>query len=1107
MSQNAVLDKPETSKKTKKPNIKITVWCACAIALLVMVVLLVLFVRTDSGLVYPVYINEILASNSRFPNADGRCCDYIELYNSADHAVDISGFQLGDMEGSGRYVFPSGTVMQPGSYLIVYCDSTANGAGYATFGISRGGGEVFYLIGGNGAIVDSVTTLATDMDQTMIRRADGTWTLGGRATPGHANNMTDEESVGVYNAEVSPVCISEFSACNNIYDGRYRLMCDWVELHNNASAPVDISGFTLSDNMGNNKYEFPAGTVIAADGYLVVHCADGMEDPGIAPFGLSKSGGEILVLKNNQGLIVEIADSVAMDTGSQIRGEGGKWIRSETPSPGFSNTEDGYLAFLRSIGAAEGSVVISELMAGDQVLLSDDFDDFSDWVELYNPGSEDVALDGWYLSDDLTNPRKWQFPNVQIKAGERMVVYLSGRDTRTDRQLHTGFSLSAGGESLVISSYLGSVVDSVTFGKSEPNCSFVCDGGEPVLCAMPTPGLPNDDEGYETFCQSMQPKGGLAIWEVMTSNDRFIPQDLGECYDWVELKNISDSDIQLSDYTITDDAGTPGLYRLPDKVLKPGAVIVIILSGDESLASGKNAHAPFTLDAQSDQLLLYTTDGVLQDHVFLHAIPVDYSYGRVDGEGGFYYMTPTPERQNKTGYRQISAEPASTMAAGVHTGDSAFTVPLEAAGNIYYTLDGSDPNERSLPYSTPIEISETSVLRAVSVEEGKLVSPIYTATFVIGEPHDLPVVSLVTDPANLWGGKGIYKDNDIDIKEERRPANIAYSGTDGNFSMDCALSMHGATSLMYAEKKSFKVRFLDNYDGRLSYDVFEDGEVTHFSALVLRAAREDVISTHIRDTLMTQIALECSDSVVMQKYKYMALYLNGEYWGLYAFREFHSAEHYASYMDVPAETVTKVNYANDQQNSLTDLYRFVKNRSLRNTADYERVTSIIDVDSFIDWIIFEAYTGNFDINENMRYYYSTADGLWRCGLVDVDLGFFRNPAFTEVANSFHHGTIVSALLTNPEFQDKLAKRTAELLEGPLSDQHVQDTIDMLASIIDNEIYQEAERWGYTYQTWVTFTDRVRKFCRGRASYMINDLCSVIGFSNAKKQSYFGHLIK
>jgi hypothetical protein len=179
---------------------------------------------------------------------------------------------------------------------------------------------------------------------------------------------------------------------------------------------------------------------------------------------------------------------------------------------------------------------------------------------------------------------------------------------------------------------------------------------------------------------------------------------------------------------------------------------------------------------------------------------------------------------------------------------------------------------------------------------------------------------------------------------------------------------------------------------------------------------------------------------------------------------------------------------------------------MRSEKDWNYVKSLLDLESFADWIIFEAYTGNFDIHENMRYYYSTADGKWRCGLVDVDLGFFRNPAFSEVVESFHHGKLVSALLTNPEFKEMVALRLAELLEGPLSDQNVQDTINMLADIIDSEIYLEAERWGYSYEMWETFTNRLRKFCKGRAKYMINDFCAVVGYGAGSKQQFFGHLI-
>ena len=95
-------------------------WLAAAAALIAVCWGLLRFSANGSGHLYPVYINEILSSNASFPNADGRCCDYIELFNSADYPIDLTGFQLGDIAGSGRYAFPSGTVIQAHSYLVVY---------------------------------------------------------------------------------------------------------------------------------------------------------------------------------------------------------------------------------------------------------------------------------------------------------------------------------------------------------------------------------------------------------------------------------------------------------------------------------------------------------------------------------------------------------------------------------------------------------------------------------------------------------------------------------------------------------------------------------------------------------------------------------------------------------------------------------------------------------------------------------------------------------------------------------------------------------------------------------------------------------------------------
>lgn len=73
-------------------------------------------------------------------------------------------------------------------------------------------------------------------------------------------------------------------------------------------------------------------------------------------------------------------------------------------------------------------VVISEFQSSNGSTLLDEDGDPSDWVELYNRGSSSVNLTGWGLSDNTGDPFKWVFPAIQIDAGQRLVVWCSGKD-------------------------------------------------------------------------------------------------------------------------------------------------------------------------------------------------------------------------------------------------------------------------------------------------------------------------------------------------------------------------------------------------------------------------------------------------------------------------------------------------------------------------------------------------------------------------------------------------------------------------------------------------------------------------------------------------------
>jgi len=107
---------------------------------------------------------------------------------------------------------------------------------------------------------------------------------------------------------------------------------------------------------------------------------------------------------------------------------------------------------------AQGTLVISEFVAANtsgaplsESELLDEDGESSDWIEIWNPSSEAVNLEGWFLTDDPDELTKWEFPAVEVAAGGFLVVFASGKNERDPAgALHTNFALAAGGESVVL---------------------------------------------------------------------------------------------------------------------------------------------------------------------------------------------------------------------------------------------------------------------------------------------------------------------------------------------------------------------------------------------------------------------------------------------------------------------------------------------------------------------------------------------------------------------------------------------------------------------------------------------------------------------------------
>lgn len=171
----------------------------------------------------------------------------------------------------------------------------------------------------------------------------------------------------------------------------------------------------------------------------------------------------------------------------------------------FEPSEGMYL-----INIAEPSDIdlsINEIMASNSSVIRDNFNEYDDWIEIYNQGADAVWLGDKHLSDDMYNPSKWQMPNIEIVPGEFMLFWADG-DTEQG-EFHTSFKLSKDGEEIgIYDSYTASYaeVDYFSFGLQETDISIgrIPDGTGPVdILPWSTPGYTNEGDPYVSINETI----------------------------------------------------------------------------------------------------------------------------------------------------------------------------------------------------------------------------------------------------------------------------------------------------------------------------------------------------------------------------------------------------------------------------------------------------------------------------------------------------------------------------------------------------------------------------------------------------------------------------
>ena len=119
-------------------------------------------------------------------------------------------------------------------------------------------------------------------------------------------------------------------------------------------------------------------------------------------------------------------------------------------------------------------LTLSEFLADNKRGITDEDNDYSDWIEITNTTNTNVNLEGWHLTDNRSDLTKWTFPPIEIAANNQLIVFASGKDRiAINSELHTNFLLDSDGEFLALTKPDGiSIAKSFNYPRQKEDTSY-----------------------------------------------------------------------------------------------------------------------------------------------------------------------------------------------------------------------------------------------------------------------------------------------------------------------------------------------------------------------------------------------------------------------------------------------------------------------------------------------------------------------------------------------------------------------------------------------------------------------------------------------------------
>ncbi len=645
----------------------------------------------------------------------------------------------------------------------------------------------------------------------------------------------------------------------------------------------------------------------------------------------------------------------------------------------------------------------------------------------------------------------------------------------------------------------------------------------------------------------------VVINELLASNQTTIQDPEFEQYaDWLELYNTTGTDIDLSGYFLTDNLDDLAKWRIPESTFIQAEGYLLVWADNESTG----LHTNFKIKKSGEVLALCDPDTSIVDQIYFGPQEDDISYGRnpQDYSQWTFFSPPSPGILNDSSHIvNVVFPPQFSIEGGFYSGSVTLSFSQVNNFEVYYTLDGSPPDDSAILYTDPITLNQTTPVRAISYLSGHSPSAIVTHTYFLDIPANLPIISIVSDPDNFFddeigiyvtgtNGTGGYCAGVIgNVNQDwERPVNLEIFDMDGvpGINQRAGVKIFGGCSRHRFPQKSLALFARSIYgDGSFNYRLFEEKNIDSFESFVLRSGADDQLKTMFRDAAAQQMMVETMQPDY-QAYQPVVVYLNGEYWGIHNIRE-KLNEHYfddnfgvdPDEVNILANNGSSWNTHHGSNEDYLTLMGIVNSQDLSDNTQYELVGSLMDVDQYINYMIGHMYQAESDWpGNNIKFWKANTGPYSRWRWVNFDMDGSLN-AYRAGVNMIHKCTTSNGpswpnpewstrlfrnLLSNPTFKHKFLNRYAWHMNTTFDSTRIITISDSLADRLRPEMPAHIDRWGGqvdpvgsaaeswipptfdSMEMWESNVNEMRIFATDRQEYTVQNIINHFGLSGASQ---------